>query len=91
MEEVGTVTVEFYGVPRQRAGRAELVVQAQKIDDLLAAVKHACPGLADLTRADGKLARHYLLSIDGNSFVSDAQQPLEPGMRVLLLSADAGG
>jgi molybdopterin converting factor small subunit len=91
VEEATTVTVEFYGVPRQRAGRAELVVQARRIDDLLAAVKQACPGLADLTRADGKLASHYLLSIDGNSFVADARQPLEPGMRVLLLSADAGG
>ena len=85
------VTVEFFGMPRQRAGRAQLIVRARKIAELLALVKQACPGLADLTHEDGKLARHYLLSINGNGFVGDGQQTLEPGLHVLLLSADAGG
>ena len=57
----------------------------------LLAVKQACPKLADLTNADGRLAPHYLLSIDGVGFVSDMTQALESGTRVLLLSADAGG
>ena len=51
----------------------------------------ACPGLAGLVRADGQLAPHYLVSVDGKQFVSDLQRSLRAGDRLLLLSADAGG
>jgi molybdopterin converting factor small subunit len=87
----GTVTVEFFGVPRQRAGRAEMVVQANTVAELLAVVEQACPGLAGLVQADGRLAPHYLLSLGGRQFVTDVRQELRPGERVLLLTADAGG
>jgi molybdopterin converting factor small subunit len=90
-ESTDLVTVEFYGVPRQRAGRAELAVAARSVAELLAAVERACPGLVGLRRSDGQLAGHYLLSIDGRQFTSDLEQELQPGDRVLLLSADAGG
>jgi hypothetical protein len=83
--------VEFYGMPRHRAGRAELVVPAGAVADVLQAVRRACPGLDDLVRQDGYLAPHYLLSIDGASFVTDVRQRLQGGTRLLLLSADAGG
>jgi molybdopterin converting factor small subunit len=85
------VTVEFYGVPRQRAGRAELAVAARTVAELLEAVERECPGLTGLRREDGRLAGHYLLSIEGRQFVTDVRQELRPGDRVLLLSADAGG
>ncbi len=85
------VTVEFYGVPRQRAGRAELAVAARTVAELLEAVERACPGLAGLRRTDGRLAAHYLLSVEGRQFVTDDSLGLRPGDRVLLLSADAGG
>jgi molybdopterin converting factor small subunit len=89
--ETGSVTVEFYGMPRQRAGRAELTVAAATVAEVLAAVARACPRLADLVREDGRLAPHYLLSLDGREFVADPRQALRPGERLLLLSADAGG
>jgi molybdopterin converting factor small subunit len=84
------VTVEFFGIPRQRAGRAELQVAAGTVADLLAAVVRACPGLEGLVR-EGRLSPHYLLSLDGREFVSDPGAVLRPGDRLLLLSADAGG
>jgi molybdopterin converting factor small subunit len=87
----GLVTVELFGVPRQRAGRAELVLAAQTIGELLERIEETCPRLAGLRRPDGRLAAHYLLSLDGRQFVSDVDQALRPGDRVLLLSADAGG
>ena len=34
---------------------------------------------------------HYLLSLDGREFLTDVNQHLSAGDRVLLLSADAGG
>jgi molybdopterin converting factor small subunit len=91
MGEVGRVTVEFYGIPRQRAGRAELCVEAATVADALAAVVRACPGLAGLVQADGRLAPHYLLSLQGCHFLSDLQQPLCSGDHLLLLTADVGG
>ena len=85
------VTVEFFGVPRLRAGRAELAVPPGTAAEVLAAVERACPELAGLVRPDGRLAPHYLLSIDGRRFLAELDQPLRAGERLLLLSADAGG
>jgi molybdopterin converting factor small subunit len=90
MGATGQVTVEFFGIPRHRAGRAELAVPAGTVAELLAAIERACPALAGLVR-DGRVSPHYLLSLDGRRFLTDLQQPVRPGERVLLLSADAGG
>jgi hypothetical protein len=38
-----SVTVEFFGIPRQRAGRAELVVPAGTVAEALAAVGRSRP------------------------------------------------
>jgi hypothetical protein len=87
----GWVTLEFFGMPRQRAGRPELCVRAATAAEALAVAAHECPGLAGVVGDDGRLGRHYLLSLDGQRFVTDLRQPLGPGERLLLLSADAGG
>lgn len=84
------ITIEFFGIPRQRAGRAELSVDAATAAAALAQVAAACPDLGGLV-TDGRLARQYLLSVDGERFVADLAEPLPAGTRLLLLSADAGG
>jgi molybdopterin converting factor small subunit len=91
VEKSGTVTVEFFGIPRYRAGRAELVVPVGTVAELLAAVERTCPGLKGLVRAGGTLAPHYLLSVNGERFITQLSERVEPGERLLLLSADAGG
>jgi hypothetical protein len=90
MAEAVCVTVELFGVPRLRAGRAELHVPAGKVAEVLAAVERACPGLAGLV-CDGRLNPSFLLSVDGRHFVGDLAQSVRQGERLLLLSADAGG
>ena len=85
------VTVEFYGLPRQRAGRPQLTVDADTAAAALVRVAAACPDLGDLVTSDGRLAPQYLLSVDGEWFVADLAEPLPTGTRLLLLSADAGG
>jgi len=87
----GTVIVEFFGVPRLRAGRAELEVPAGTIAATLAAVSQSCPALADLVEVGGRLAPHYRLSLNSERFLCDLDHLLLPGDRLLLLSADAGG
>jgi sulfur-carrier protein len=86
-----TVTVEFYGIPRQRAGRSELTVHARTVAELLEAVARSCPQLAKIVGSDDRLAPHLAISVNGQIFVKDLGQPLQPGDRVLLLSADMGG
>jgi hypothetical protein len=85
-----SVVVELYGMARHRARRAEVSVQAATLGELLAAVVEACPALADLRGPDGRPGAAYLVSLDGERFVGDAQGPLS-AERVLILSADAGG
>jgi hypothetical protein len=85
------VTVEFFGVPRLRAGRAEVGVPPGTVAGVLSAVGRACPGLAGVLRPDGRMSPYYLLSLDGRTFLSDLEQEVRAGDRLLLLSADAGG
>ncbi|MBI3409015.1 MAG: MoaD/ThiS family protein [Planctomycetes bacterium] len=89
--KVSEITVEFYGMPRARAGRKEIHVSAATIGEALAAIVEACPALKDLRQPDGRLAPHYLLSVDGEPFVVDTTQALKAGDRLLLLWADVGG
>jgi molybdopterin converting factor small subunit len=91
METATPVCVEFFGVPRSRAGRSELELPVGTVGEILARVEAACPGLQGLRQADGRLAAHYLLSLDGREFLTDLNRLLSPGDRVLLLTADAGG
>ena len=88
---MGTVIVEFLGIPRLRAGRTELAVEAGTISEILAAVRRSCPNFTDLMRADGKLAPQYALSLNGRRFLRDLDHELVPGDKLLVLSADAGG
>ncbi len=85
------ITIEFYGIPRQRAGRATLTVAANTVAAVLDAVQRECPQLTEMVGADGRLTPHYLLSRDGKEFVTDLRQRLDEGERLLLLSADVGG
>jgi molybdopterin converting factor small subunit len=85
------VVVEFYGVPRHRAGRAELVLHAASLGQALEEVVRACPALADLRKPDGRPAPSYLVSLNGERFLSGPDEPVREGDRVLILSADAGG
>ncbi len=91
MSSLPRVVVEFYGVPRHRAGRAELELHAGTLAQVLDEVVRACPRLADLRGPDGRPARAYLVSLNGERFLSGADEPLRQGDRVLILSADAGG
>jgi hypothetical protein len=84
------VIVEFYGVPRLLAGRAELSVPPGPLSAVLSAVERACPRLKGLVEK-GRLAPQYLLSLDGREFVTGLSRNVEAGTRLLLLSADAGG
>ena len=82
--------VEFLGVSRERAGVAELHVQAETLGRLLGTLSEEVPGLAELI-ADDRLHPSLAANLNGERFISDPQTPLRDEDRVLILSADVGG
>jgi molybdopterin converting factor small subunit len=86
-----TITIELFGMPRARAAVKEVAVSASNAKEALTQLITKCPQLAEIFTADGSLCANYLLSLDGQRFISDLSHPLRPGDRLLLLAADAGG
>jgi len=85
------VEVELFGIPRQRAGCGRISVDATTVGDAIDAIQRHLPALTDLRQHDGSLSGHYLLSLDGERFLTDLAELLAADARLLLLSADAGG
>ena len=82
--------VEFLGVSRDRAGLAEIDVQAETLGQLLGTLAARMPGLAELIVVD-RLHPSLAANLNGDRFIRDPATPLGDDDRVLILSADAGG
>jgi molybdopterin converting factor small subunit len=82
--------VEFLGIPRERAGVAELELHADTLGHLVAALALRFPSLAELT-SSGRLRESIVANLNGDRFISDPETPLGDDDCVLILSADAGG
>jgi molybdopterin converting factor small subunit len=82
--------VEFLGVSRERAGVAEVVIQADTLGHLLGTLSARMPRLAELIAVD-RLHPSLAANLNGDRFISDPATPLRDEDRVLILSADAGG
>jgi sulfur-carrier protein len=82
--------VEFFGVPRERAGLAQLDVQADTLGQLLSTLATRIPSFAEFIVSD-RLHPAFSANLNGDQFVSDPATPLAQDDCVLILSADAGG
>jgi molybdopterin converting factor small subunit len=82
--------LEFYGVPRERAGIQELEVQADTLGQLLGTLAARIPAFGKFIDVD-RLHPSFIASLNGERFVSDPGTPLSKDDCVLILSADAGG
>ncbi len=82
--------VEFLGIPRERAGVAELELDAETLGQLLAALERRFPALKEVVEA-GRLRSSFAANLNGDQFVTDPLTRLTAGDCVLILSADAGG
>jgi molybdopterin converting factor small subunit len=85
------VTIELFGVPRLRAGREAVLVEAASLGQALRALGAACPTLAPSVVEGGRLKPAYLVALNGRQFTADPETPLADGDIVVLLSAGAGG
>ena len=82
--------VEFFGVSRERAGVAELHVEAATLGRLLGTLASELPRLAEVIVAD-RLHPSLAANLNGDRFISDPETPLAADDRVLIVSADVGG
>ncbi len=85
------VTVEFFGIPRARAGTARAFAVGGNLGDAISDLAKRFPDLAE-TCFDGRMLRSgYIANLGAERFVTSPDTPLTDGDTVLLLSLDAGG
>jgi molybdopterin converting factor small subunit len=82
--------VELLGIARERAGVAELQLEAETLGQLLTALVARFPALSGFIAAE-QLAPSLAANLNGDRFVTDPSTPLNERDFVLILSADAGG
>jgi molybdopterin converting factor small subunit len=82
--------VEFFGIPRQRAGISQLEVQAYTLGQLLGTLAAQIPTLGEFIAVD-RLHSAFVANLNGDRFVDDPGTRLGEDDCVLILSADAGG
>jgi molybdopterin converting factor small subunit len=82
--------VEFFGIPRERAGIAEFELQAETLGQLLNVLAVRLPRFSEVVQS-GRLRSPFLANLNGDRFISDPATRLSESDYVLILSADAGG
>lgn len=85
------VTVELYGLPRQRAGADRCEVPAGSLHAVLTTLAAALPGLVPDIVQDGRLTEHALVAIDGRDLLTDPAAECPDGTVLVVISAQAGG
>lgn len=86
-----TIRIEFFGIPRTRAGIAQLEVEASSLCGAFEAIAIQVPGWAEACLSGKQLRRGLIANLNGQRFISDPDTVLESGDSVLILSADVGG
>jgi molybdopterin converting factor small subunit len=93
--EQPVLRVEFFGIPRARAGVAETVVPLAsgdiRLGDLVAELARRFPSLASDCFHNGALRDGFAANVDGRRFVCRSEERIQAGETVLFFSADAGG
>ena len=89
------ITIEFFGIPRQRAriDRLDLSLDAERasLGEVMRRLTERLPEFAAACLEGERLRPQYAANIDGQRFVTDAASVLHSGQTLLILSADAGG
>ena len=84
------IAIEFFGIPRQRAGIPKLEVRADTLGQLLGRLVAQMPPFGEFITVD-RLHSAFLANLNGDRFISDPGTPLGDDDCVIILSADAGG
>ena len=82
--------VEFLGIPRERVGVSEVVVEADTFGDVLRTLAARFPTFGDLMD-EGSLHSSIAANLNGDTFIKDPGTRLASSDHLLILSADVGG
>lgn len=89
------ITVEFFGIPRQRTGQPQVSVSLSEeqgtLAGLLGKLAEEFTEFGTTCVNDGVLDPLYIANRDGGEFLTDASTIINDGDRILILSSDAGG
>ncbi len=89
------VTVEFFGIARERAGRPDVEVcvgvDSTRLGDVLLEVAERLPALVGECLSGERPQAGFLVNINARQFLTDPDTPVHAGDHVLLMTADAGG
>jgi len=85
------VVIELYGIPRLRAQRTEVTVDADNLATAIRALGQACPALRPSVVDGEALTAQYRVALTGEHFTSDGSLPLDDGDVLVIVSAQAGG
>ncbi len=83
--------VEFYGIPRARAGVAQARTTARTLCDLAVSLLQLFPALGGCCFDGPHFRPGYTANLSGDRFTTDPTTPISDGDNVLILSLDAGG
>ncbi len=85
------VRIELYGVPRLRAGRQWVEVEAYTVADALRETQRICPNIEPEVLNGGKLNPIYVVALNGGTLTRDVNVSLKEGDVLVLLTSQAGG
>ncbi len=85
------ITVEFFGIPRARAGVTTATVDGETLGEVLVNLARQFPELAQTCIEGNRLRAGVVANLGGERFVTDPATPFVDGTSLLILSQDAGG
>ena len=85
------IQVEFYGIPRARAGVDKTKARGDCLGEVLADLASHFPELEEACIEGQHLRPGYTANLRGERFVTDPETTLSEGDTLLLLNLDAGG
>lgn len=88
---MATVQVEFFGIPRARAGVAQTTASGETLGELIQGLSSLMPALAESCFDGPRIKAGYTANLRGDLFTTNPATPLRDGDTVLIMSLDAGG
>jgi molybdopterin converting factor small subunit len=90
-----TIRIEFFGIPRARAGVAETSIELTNdtvpFASVLADLARQFPGFATQCMHANSLGDGIAANVGGERFLFSGEDAVSAGDTVLIFSADAGG
>ncbi len=86
-----SITVEFFGIARQRAGVATIEIEADSLGAAFDELAGRLPQWSTACIDDGHLKSTFLANVNSRTFITNRSHRLNEGDHLLILAADVGG